>query len=489
MPHLLVIAHAFPPVAGVGVQRTLSFVRYLPRFAWQPVVLTVREPIDVEMDGALLTRIPSEAVVARTYWLHPRLVIRQLHRRLSPSASPEPRIERLTAAVPPARQTSRWRVWLRAALLIPDQAIGWLPFAVWRGMRLMREHEIAALYSTSGPPTCHLVGWMLKRLTRRPWVADFRDPWTADLSTTRREIYRVAWRRRVDAWLERRVLAAADAVVAVSAPQRDVLLAAAGVGPAGEHTGGTGERPGQPKGRPPAADTCAARFHVITNGFDPDLTAGIQRQPPPVFTLTYTGTFYLAEQSPAPLFEAVARLLGEGGVDAADFRIRIIGASGERVAGEVARYGLERVVAVLPALPHREVLQAQADASALLLVLGPSQGRQGVLTGKLFEYLAARRPILGLVPPDSAAADVLRDTGAGSVVDPADVAGIAAAVRSLYDEFRASGDVAWHGREDAVWTFARPRLAGQLAAILDRLVGRSASAAGGPIGATAGDAL
>jgi glycosyltransferase involved in cell wall biosynthesis len=439
MPSVLVIAHSFPPVSGVGVRRTLAFVRYLPAQGWQPVVLTVRRPLDGPPDEALAALVPSTVRVVRTPWVHPRLVSQALRRRSGRSAGATDGSGR--AAGPPGRL----RIWLRALLWIPDQAVGWWPFAVAAGLRELRRGRIRAIYSTSGPPTSHLVAWTLKRLARRPWVADFRDPWTADLASARRQMYALRWRYRLDRRLERHVLAAADRVVAVSEPQRRVLLAAAG-------------------------EVESARFRVITNGYDPDDWVGLTRRAPDRFTITYTGTFYLAEQSPAPFLEALAGLVRAGPVGPGEVRLRILGPSAQPVQAAAAAAGVPEVVSATGPVSHRTALQAQLDASVLLLVRGPAQGRQGVLTGKLFEYLAARRPILALVPPDSAVADILRAAEAGPVVAPADHSGITAALRRLVEEFRASGDVRWRGREEVVQAFARPRLAAQLADLLNEIV-------------------
>lgn len=444
MSRVLVVADAFPPTLGMGVQRTLGFVRYLRDYDWQPVVLTARDKSRIGWDPELCSRVPPDTSVIRAYWFNPRLVGKRLYMVLTGHQRPGTKEELILGPMASNGTTNTLRRWMRAWLLVPDEAIGWLPFAVRPGLRAIKTHRVKAIFSTSPSPVAHLIAFILKRVTGLPWVADFRDLWTQTPYADRRQVYSLRWRYGLERWLERQVLISADHIVTVSEPLRETLLRAT-----------------------PNPDPM--RFHVITNGHDPAAIEGLQREPFSTFTITYTGKFYGSERSARPFFQAVSALLEAGAIEGEDFRVRILGISAQEVAEAVDEYGLGKVVTVLEQVPHAQALQEQLNASALLLVVGPFQG-EGTLPGKVFEYMAASRPILGMVPQDSAVADLLRRSQAGIIVNPIDPSAIGSAILDLYREFKATGDVQWRGNETVIQQYARPKLTARLAAVFDGLV-------------------
>lgn len=445
MPRVLIVADAFPPALGMGVQRTLGFVRYLRDYGWQPVVLTARDESRIGWDPELCSRVPPDTSVIRTYWFNPELVFRRLYTAPKSHHRPGTKEGLILRPTTSGGTTKTLRRRMRAWLLIPDEAIGWLPFAVRPGLRAVRTHRVKAIYSTSPSPVAHLIALILKRVTGLPWVADFRDLWTQSPYADRRQVYSLRWRYASERWLERQVLIGADRIVTVSEPLRETLLRATpSLGP--------------------------ARFHVITNGYDPAAIEGLQRKRFSKFTITYTGKFYGSERSPVPFLKALSALLEDGTIESEDFRVRVVGISAQEVAEAVKDYGLENVFTVLDQIPHGQALQEQLNAAVLLLIVGPSAGEREALTGKVFEYLAASRPILGMVPQDSAVADLLRRSQAGIIVNPMDSGAIGSAILDLYREFKATGDVQWWGNETVIQEFTRPKLTARLAVLLDSLV-------------------
>jgi glycosyltransferase involved in cell wall biosynthesis len=447
---VLMVAHAFPPERDVGVRRSAAFARYLPDSGWLPVVLTTNEPLDRAIDETALQEIPRAVTVVRTKWLHPRLIGRKLF-AASRAGGTQP-----AGLLGPVAAPSLIRRLVRAFLLVPDEAIGWLPFAVPAGLQAIDEYDIRAIYSTSGPPTSHLIALLLAERTGLPWIADFRDPWTADLAPARRDMYRFPGRLRLDRWLERHVLRRADRVLVVSTGQKHELEAA-------------GANP--------------LSIEVLPNGFDPGQFAALRRTVPSRFTLTYTGTLYLAEQTLAGLFAAVRLLRDAGTLTAADFEFRYVGPSGTTVTRQAADYGVQDLLRVEGPCSHHDALQAQVDATALLLVLGARQGEQGVVTGKLFEYLGAARPIVALVPPNSEAADILRETHSGAELIAAadDTAAIGAALDALVATYAEQGDVPPPPATPARSRYERPAQARRLSQLLDELVSRTRTREDSPI--------
>jgi len=456
---VLMVAHTFAPGGGVAVHRPYGFARHLPDRGWRPTVLAAGAQGAADFDRELVRVTDGRAEVRRA-WDPAGLRPRRRPRAAPPAAT----LEAGGAPVaqgPDAPKPGRSRRLLRTWVLVPDEAVGWLPSAVALALRLPPGERPHAVYSTSGPPTNHLVALLLSSRWQVPWVADFRDPWTEVPNRARREIYESRSRLAVDRALERAVLARADVIVTVSEEQRRTMLALT-----------------------PGAD--ASKHIVIANGYEPEW---VRRgdDPPARFTVVYTGSFYRAGEEPGPLFSTLAGLLDSRALQPEDVRVVIATAQHARVAAEAAARGLGDVVEVTPPLPHEEALALQRSAAVLWLALSEEHGRQGALTAKVFEYMAARRPVLALAPPGSRAGRLLAETGMGVAVHPSDAAGLAAAVVRLHDDFRSGGGT-WHASPEAIAPYARPVQAGVLADLLDGLVGLGgkSAAAGGPQRAATG---
>ncbi len=362
MRKVLVVAWYFPPWGGAGVQRTVKHVKYLPQLGWQPVVLTGPVPRAGLSDPTLLDDLDEAPLVQRTRAL------------LLPAALPW----RLRHAL------TRW-------LLVSDEQAGWYPFALRAASDLIARGGIDAVYTTSTPYTAHLAGLRLKQRFNLPWVADLRDPW-ADNAAIRPP---TTWhRRRIRRW-EQQVVNAASRVTVVSEPMAQDLRSA------------------YPQVEP-------QRFLTLPNGYDPDDFAHTEpagRQPGRM-GIVYSGSFY-GQRSSQPFLAALRNVLQRGDLPRAAVHVRLVGNVGQATLDQVKALGLGDVVEATGYLAHRQSVAYVLGADVLLLMIAPGPGSAGVLTGKIFEYLAARRPILALTPP-SAAADLIRASRAGVVVDPDD---------------------------------------------------------------------
>ncbi|MBD3334673.1 MAG: glycosyltransferase, partial [Candidatus Eisenbacteria bacterium] len=235
---VLFIAYYFPPSGGSGVQRPLKFVKYLERFGWEPVVLTVKESAAFPArDPALAADIPPSTEIHRTPIWEPHTIFQRLTGSRRGGAVDVDTVARWDRLSFPARCLSR----IRATLFVPDARIGWFPFAVSRARAIHRRRPVDAVLSTGPPFTAHLIGRSVARRIGRPWVADYRDPWTHAAFYPPRP----GWVRRLDRRLEGRCLARADRNIVVVPAMRDEFLA--------DH----------PRLAP-------HRFAVIPNGYDPD---------------------------------------------------------------------------------------------------------------------------------------------------------------------------------------------------------------------------
>jgi glycosyltransferase involved in cell wall biosynthesis len=285
--------------------------------------------------------------------------------------------------------------------LLPDASVTWLPTAVPAAVRLVKREGIDAVITTSPPNSMNLIGAAVKRLTGIPWIADLRDSVVGN-ADVRFDSRAVQAKEKALQQVVRLIARSADAVVAVSDPIVDEVRA---FDPAGE-------------------------VRVIPNGCDFDDFAGLEYRSGERFRLTHTGSFF-GKRDPRPFLSALAA----SGLD--DVVARFAGDFKAADREWVDELSLGDRLELLPYLPHREALELQRDSEANLLLLPEAAGRGKVVpSGKIFEYLAAERPILAVVPPDGAAAALIRETGAGVVVAPDDIDGIERELVAMRDRWR-----------------------------------------------------
>ncbi len=382
---VLLVTLYFPPAGGGGVQRPLKLAQYLPALGIETHVLAPDDPKWIHRDDDL--RPPTQAWVHRARYLGPRgrKPAEELHGRGG--------LARLAAH---ARLASR-------RLLVPDENVSWNLTAIPAAIRIARKEGIDAVITTSPPASVHLVGAAVRKATGARWLADLRDSVVAH-PHRRAESAAVRAKERVDEAVARLVARQADAISCVS----DAIAAEArALGPRGP-------------------------LVTIPNGCDFDDVAGLEYTPAQRFRITHAGSFF-GKRDPRPFLQAlhdskldvVARFLG-------DFR------SADREWAE--RLGLGDRLELIPYAPRATSLALQRDSEALLLLIPEASGRgKGVLSGKVFEYLAVGRPILAAVPPDGAAAALVRETGAGVVAPPDDVDALRAALAALHERFRNGG--------------------------------------------------
>jgi glycosyltransferase involved in cell wall biosynthesis len=318
----------------------------------------------------------------------------------------------------------------RAYVTWPDNFQGWLPGALALALREIRRARPDVIYTTSAPYVSHLAGLALHRRTGIPWVADFRDEWAANPHLQAGP----ASLRRLSRRAESAVAASAHVVVV------------------GDYFDVAGSRPGHRT--------------TITNGVDADDLAGLPAPAPPSdrFRLTHVGTLY-GDQDAAPVLAALRRLVEQGELDPDRVELRVVG----KVF--LPDGGLDLPVRVSEGgyVSHREALVEMTRASALLLYVAPSSLAP---SGKLYEYLASERPILCVARPDGLAHRLVSDWGAGQAADPRDDAGIERALLALSrswerGELRDPAGV----RERTLERYSRRGLAGELAAVLERVAG------------------
>jgi glycosyltransferase involved in cell wall biosynthesis len=381
---VLLVTMYFPPAGGGGVQRPLKMATHLPALGIETHVLAPDDPKWLHRDDEL--RPPTQAFVHRARYLGPkaRLPSEELHG-----------LEGGDRLVAQAKLAYR-------RVLLPDASVTWAPTAVPAAVRLVRSEGIDAVITTSPPYSMNLIGAAVKRLTGIPWVADLRDAVLGN-ADRRFEKTSVQVKEKTLESVVKLIARSADGVVAVSGPIADEVRR---FDPAGE-------------------------VRVIPNGSDFDDFAGLEYRPGERFRITHTGSFF-GQRNPRAFLSALAK----SGLE--DVVARFVGDFRAADREWVETLGLGDRLELLPYVPHRRALELQRDSEANLLLLPDAAGRGKVVpSGKIFEYLAAERPILAAVPTDGAAAELIRETGAGIVVAPEDERGLREALLGLHARWRA----------------------------------------------------
>jgi glycosyltransferase involved in cell wall biosynthesis len=401
--HVLAIAYAFPPAAAIGAMRPLRIIRRLVEEDLTATVLmgaphTYRP--GMPLDPALLERVPPRVSVVRVAAFRPLQRLRDLRRRGVVRVS-SGEVEREAPSAGDSSLIKRLYRRLDEMTTIPDKEAGWILPAFLAGLASVLRQRPDVIYSTAPPWSSQVAALALAKVTRLPWVADFRDPWA-----------RAPWRdgqakltSRALVFLERLVIKKADAIL--FATRTNCAEYAAYYGP-----------------------ELGRKFHVVPNGCDPAEFAALSTVPHSErpFVFLHAGSLYGA-RSPLPLFRALATLIREGQVDAQHVRLRFIGGTTahDRFEAAASAAGLDRVVEFLPRMRRREILNEMAAASCLL-VLQP--GTTMSIPGKLYEYLAVGKPVLAL-SEEGELADLIRESGIGFSVTSDDEVAVMAALQRV----------------------------------------------------------
>ncbi|HYE40637.1 MAG TPA: glycosyltransferase [Ramlibacter sp.] len=405
------IAFHYPPMRGSsGIQRTLKFSQHLPEEGWRPLMLCAWPRAYHDHCEGQSDAIPPQALVTRAFAL-------DTARHLSVRG-----------------RYPRW-------FALPDRWASWLLGAVPAGLRLVRVHRPAAIWSTYPIATAHLAGLALRKLTGLPWIADLRDPMTDDsypADPLTRRVYR---------WIERKTVEHCAAAVCTTPGAVRAYLA-----------------------RYP--DVPASRFALIENGFDEEsFTAAAQvpvaaGQP---FTLVHSGVIYPSERDPTALFDALAALLRAGRISRNGFRL-VLRATGHdaHLRGLIDRARIGDVVTLAPHIPYASALAEMLSADGLLVLQAANCNDQ--VPAKIYEYFRARRPVLALTDPAGDTAATLRRAGIDTIAPLDDAAAIASALESFIA--RTTAGEAPLASPDAVASHSRRARSRELARLLTAVTER-----------------
>ncbi len=388
--HILLITYYWPPSGGAGVQRWLKMLNYLTEENVKCTVITV-DPNKASYpirDETLTAEISSDIRVFITSTREPLNAYKKL------TGSKESPYAGFANEAKPSKvkQFSRW---IRANFFIPDARKGWNKFAFEKASELLKSEHFDAVITTSPPHSTQLIGLKLKRNFSIHWIADLRDPWTdiyyADLFP------QTNWAKRKDLRLEKTVLENADEIITVSASIKELFLQK-----------GTVDE---------------AHIHVIPNGYDEKDFIGSHEasKDSSQLKIAYTGT--LSDQYPIEGFLSALKSIQ------ITTDLRFAGKISQEVADQMTEFNPQFIGYV----SHSKSISELLIADALLLIIPEIENNEGILTGKLFEYLGSKKPIILIGPPSGDAAKILIACGTGRVFDYSDSEQLAAYLQEIHD--------------------------------------------------------
>jgi len=384
---LLMLINFFPPAGGGGVYRPLSFVKYLSRMGWDITVVTPKPGEFWISDPSLEEQVPEGVRIIRTGSLSAGRILGKLSGRG-------------TGRSAGARSSGGFAAMRKAgeALLLPDTYIGWKPFAVKAASRLCSEEKFDVLYSTSPPDSTQLAGLRISSRFGIPWLADFRDPW---ISLYLRDPVSPAHRSILER-MEKRVASGAGTVAVTTRWQKEELAR--------------------------KIPSCNA-VH-IPNGYDEeDFIVGSTGPPGGPLTITHCGMLTLGRRSRVFL-DGLARFFESVPVAKGDVKVTFIGAR-ESANEQTGSPGIAGAVTFEDNMPHAACVERERKSHALLLIKHDDRRYNGLIPGKLYEYIGARRPILALAP-EGEAADIVTGLRRGEVAGPSDAGSVASALERIY---------------------------------------------------------
>ncbi|KAF2518654.1 glycosyltransferase family 4 protein [Flavobacterium salilacus subsp. salilacus] len=373
MKKVLIITYYWPPAGGPGVQRWLKFVKYLPDYGIEPIVYIPENPTYPFLDKGLLNEVDEKVTILKHKIIEPyswASIFSKNTKKISAGIIPDKKKQSFT---------QRLMLWIRGNLFIPDARVLWVKPSISYLSDYIQKNNIDTVITTGPPHSLHLIGLGLKKHHNIKWFADFRDPWTTIGYHKELKLSDNAAKKHKE--LEREVLNIADQVI-VTSP--------------------TTKKEFQVITKQPIT--------VITNGYDVEK---VGKQPADEkFTLAHIGSF-LSERNPLVLWQSISELVNDNQEFKKAFQLKLIGAVSQEVLSTMTKFGLNRYVNNLGYISHAEALVEQRKSQVLLLVEIDSPDTRCIIPGKLFEYMAAERPILAVGPEGADIESIIKTTNTG----------------------------------------------------------------------------
>jgi hypothetical protein len=375
MKKLLIITYYWPPAGGPGVQRWLKFVKYLPEFGIDPIVYIPENPTYPLVDTNLLAEIPKEVTILKNKIIEPYAWASMFSKNST---------KKISSGIIPAQKkqsfVQKMMLWVRGNLFIPDARVLWVKPSISYLSKYIQENDIETIITTGPPHSLHLIGLGLKQKLNVKWIADFRDPWTTIGYHKSLKLTKKSAQKHKD--LEKEVMNSADELIVTS-----------------------------PTTKKEFEVITSKPIHVITNGYDVERV--VKQSLDEKFTLAHIGSF-LSDRNPQILWQVIKELVTENVDFAADFQLKLIGATSQEVLASINEFGLDKYVNNLGYVSHQEAVEHQRKSQVLLLIEIDSEETKSIIPGKVFEYIVSERPIVAIGPKESDFAEIITGTNTGN---------------------------------------------------------------------------
>lgn len=415
---VLCILYYFPPIAGVGTQRPLKFIKYMPEFNLCPVVLTVKEGHNFAYDSEMINQVPDCTKIYRTC-AGEQLWLRKIIEKISSIIE----FDKRDSNVPVSSNSNQHSETLKQGIkdkifsfidynfFIPDSKIRWYKYAVREVRNIIKNEKISYIYSSSAPYTVHLIGLFAKKNSNLPWIADFRDPWSGNVFMEENHSEK---RKKKDAQLELEVVTYADKVIMPTEPICKTY------------------RDKYPEYK--------EKFTTITNGFDVQDFVGAKANNQIKFTICYAGVLSKTED-PTTFIQAMEDLVSENVEYKENISIKFMGIIDNGLYNQLYSSRIKDNIISIPYQPYKECVADLKGAQINMIILPNIEASEGIYSGKIFDYIGAEKPILGIIPENSVAAKLINSRGIGKSFNHGDVGGVYNFIKHQYKLWKEGTNV------------------------------------------------
>ncbi len=377
MKKVLIITYYWPPAGGPGVQRWLKFVKYLSDFNVEPIVYIPENPEYPMLDNSLLADIPKDVKIYKQPIFEPYRFASLLSSK---------KTKRISSGIIATKEQSfieKVLLWIRGNFFIPDARKFWIKPSVRFLSDILVKESIDTIITTGPPHSVHLIGHQLKEKLGVQWLADFRDPWTSIGYHKKLKLSKASAKKHKA--LESLVLNNADKLIVTSNTTKEEFKIST---------------------KKPIA--------VLTNGYDieKDVVTSLDAK----FTISHIGSL-LTGRNPKNLWQVLKELLQENDAFKNSLKLQFIGVVSEDVLATLHEYNLDAYIELIGYVSHEKAIEYQHSSQVLLLAEINAEETKGIIPGKLFEYMKAKRPILGVGPKDWDVAAIVQDVNAGAIFD------------------------------------------------------------------------
>ncbi|KJJ39228.1 glycosyltransferase family 4 protein [Aequorivita vladivostokensis] len=423
MKRALIITYYWPPAGGPGVQRWLKFVKYFREFGVEPIVYAPENPNYPLIDENFASEIPSDIEVLKQPINEPYRFAKLFSKKKTKQMSSGIISKKEISAV------EKLMLYVRGNFFIPDARVGWVKPSVKLLSKYIAENPVDVVITTGPPHSLHLIGMQLQKDLNVKWIADFRDPWTTIHYHKSLRLNKASERKHKA--LEASVLKAADIITVTS-----------------------------PTTKKEFEMITETPIEVITNGYD--ISGKIDFEMDSKFSISHIGSL-LSERNPEFLWKVLAEICREDTSFKNDLQLKFAGAVSEEVKQSLENFQLIKNCEFLGYVSHSEALRLQHKSQVLLLVEINSAETRAIIPGKLFEYLAAKRPIIALGPKESDIEGIINETKSGKFFSYWDDDELKTEILQLYKDFKKGElKVASEGIEK----YSRRELTRQMASLI-----------------------